>query len=44
VNCSLSAGSQFDSLSLMLRMCWPHEKALSILDGTWKIPEVKGGA
>ena len=26
---------------LMLRMYWPKEKPPSILDGTWKIPQVK---
>ena len=26
---------------LMLRLYWPREKAPSILDGSWKIPEVK---
>jgi len=26
---------------LMLRMYWPKEKPPSILDGSWKIPEVK---
>jgi hypothetical protein len=26
---------------LMLRMYWPKEKPASILDGTWKVPQVK---
>jgi hypothetical protein len=26
---------------LMMRLYWPSEKAPSILDGTWKPPEVK---
>ena len=26
---------------LMLRLYWPKDKAPSILDGSWKIPEVK---
>ncbi|MCC6211254.1 MAG: DUF1254 domain-containing protein [Burkholderiales bacterium] len=26
---------------LMLRMYWPREKAPSIIDGSWKVPEVK---
>jgi len=26
---------------LMLRLYWPREKAPSILDGSWKVPEVK---
>jgi len=30
-----------DQFILMLRMYWPKEKPPSILDGTWKIPEVK---
>ncbi len=30
-----------DEFILMLRMYWPKEKSPSILDGTWKIPEVK---
>jgi len=30
-----------DDFILMLRMYWPKEKSPSILDGTWKIPEVK---
>jgi len=30
-----------DQSILMLRMYWPREKSPSILDGTWKVPEVK---
>jgi len=30
-----------DEFVLMLRLYWPKEKSPSILDGTWKIPEVK---
>lgn len=30
-----------DQFILMLRMYWPKEKPPSILDGTWKVPEVK---
>jgi hypothetical protein len=30
-----------DKFILMLRMYWPEEKAPSILDGTWTIPQVK---
>ena len=30
-----------DKFILMLRLYWPREKAPSIIDGTWKIPEVK---
>jgi hypothetical protein len=30
-----------DEFILMMRMYWPKEKAPSILDGTWKIPEVR---
>ena len=30
-----------DEFVLMLRMYWPKEKPPSILDGTWKVPEVK---
>jgi hypothetical protein len=26
---------------LMMRLYWPTEKPPSLLDGTWKIPEVK---
>ena len=29
---------------LMMRLYWPSEKAPSILDGSWKAPEVKEGA
>jgi len=29
---------------LMMRLYWPSEKSPSMLDGTWKIPEVKEGA
>jgi hypothetical protein len=29
---------------LMMRLYWPTEKPPSLLDGTWKIPEVKEGA
>ncbi|HEX7271062.1 MAG TPA: DUF1254 domain-containing protein [Casimicrobiaceae bacterium] len=30
-----------DAFVLMMRLYWPKEKAPSILDGTWKPPEVK---
>jgi hypothetical protein len=30
-----------DKFILMLRLYWPDEKEPSILDGTWKIPQVK---
>jgi hypothetical protein len=30
-----------DAFVLMMRLYWPNEKAPSILDGTWKPPEVK---
>jgi hypothetical protein len=30
-----------DGFILMLRMYWPKEKPPSILDGSWKVPEVK---
>ena len=30
-----------DEFVLMLRLYWPKEKSPSILDGTWKIPEVR---
>lgn len=30
-----------DGFILMLRMYWPKDKPPSILDGTWKVPEVK---
>lgn len=30
-----------DKFILMLRMYWPKESAPSIIDGTWKIPQVK---
>jgi len=30
-----------DTFVLMMRLYWPSEKAPSILDGTWKPPEVK---
>ena len=30
-----------DTFILMMRMYWPKEKPPSILDGTWKIPQVK---
>lgn len=30
-----------DQFILMMRLYWPKEKAPSILDGTWKIPQVK---
>ena len=30
-----------DAFVLMLRLYWPKEKPPSLLDGTWKIPEVK---
>jgi hypothetical protein len=30
-----------DKFILMLRMYWPKEEAPSIIDGTWKIPQVK---
>ena len=30
-----------DPFILMMRMYWPKEKPPSILDGTWKVPEVK---
>jgi len=30
-----------DAFVLMMRLYWPSEKAPSILDGTWKPPEVK---
>ena len=30
-----------DGFILMMRLYWPKEKAPSILDGSWKIPEVK---
>jgi hypothetical protein len=33
--------SPADAFVLMLRMYWPKEKPPSLLDGTWKIPEVK---
>ena len=29
-----------DDFVLMMRLYWPKEKAPSILDGSWKIPEV----
>ena len=29
-----------DQFILMLRLYWPEEKAPSILDGSWKIPQV----
>jgi hypothetical protein len=29
---------------LMLRLYWPKEKPPSIIDGTWKLPEVKEGS
>jgi len=30
-----------DQFILMMRLYWPNNKAPSILDGTWKIPQVK---
>jgi len=30
-----------DDFILMMRLYWPKEKAPSLLDGSWKIPEVK---
>jgi hypothetical protein len=33
-----------DAFILMLRLYWPKEKPPSLLDGTWKIPEVKEAA
>ena len=30
-----------DAFILMMRLYWPREKPPSILDGSWKIPEVK---
>jgi len=33
-----------DKFILMMRLYWPKEKAPSILDGSWKIPEVKEAA
>ena len=30
-----------DGFVLMMRMYWPKEQPPSILDGGWKIPEVK---
>jgi hypothetical protein len=30
-----------DTFILMMRLYWPNETAPSLLDGTWKIPEVK---
>ena len=30
-----------DTFILMMRLYWPDDKAPSILDGTWKIPQVK---
>jgi hypothetical protein len=27
--------------NVMMRMYWPNDKALSILDGTWKPPALK---
>jgi len=30
-----------DKFILMMRLYWPKEKAPSLLDGSWKIPEVK---
>jgi hypothetical protein len=30
-----------DKFILMLRLYWPKEKPPSILDGSWKIPQVK---
>jgi hypothetical protein len=30
-----------DQFVLMMRLYWPSEKAPSILDGSWKIPQVK---
>jgi hypothetical protein len=30
-----------DQFILMMRLYWPKEKPPSILDGSWKIPEVK---
>jgi hypothetical protein len=30
-----------DAFVLMMRLYWPKEKPPSLLDGTWKIPEVK---
>jgi hypothetical protein len=30
-----------DAFILMMRLYWPKEKPPSLLDGTWKIPEVK---
>jgi len=30
-----------DKFILMRRLYWPDEKDPSILDGTWKIPQVK---
>lgn len=31
-----------DKFMLTLRLYWPQEKSPSILNGTWKIPPVKG--
>ena len=33
-----------DRFVLMLRMYWPKDKAPSILNGTWKIPRVRGAS
>ncbi|MGZ3460607.1 MAG: DUF1214 domain-containing protein, partial [Archangium sp.] len=30
-----------DTFILMMRLYWPKEKPPSILDGSWKVPEVK---
>jgi hypothetical protein len=30
-----------DQFILMMRLYWPNDKAPSIIDGTWKIPQVK---
>jgi hypothetical protein len=30
-----------DKFVLMLRMYWPDEKSPSILNGTWKVPQVQ---
>ena len=30
-----------DKFILMMRLYWPREKAPSLIDGTWKIPQVK---
>jgi len=33
-----------DEFILMMRLYWPKEKPPSLLDGSWKIPEVKGAS